>query len=137
MMKHKLRKGLAVGIICLMMLVTIPIAHGTTDHFEDSVVVISGKCNTVEHTGLWLFGFKFFYDRDVTIQAKNEEGERISCLIHNGIPAFVFYGFKNSIKIELKHATGLFFWGGKSLLFNNTPPRILVRCKAQDIWITN
>jgi hypothetical protein len=135
MKNHHLKKSLAVGVICLLMLVSFSIAQGTTDHFEDNVVVISGKCNTVEHTGLWPFGFKLFYDRDVTIQTKNEDGERINCLIHNGIPAFAFYGFKNSIKIELKHATGLFFWGGKSLLFNNTPPRILVRCRAQDICL--
>ena len=133
-MKHKFRKGLAVGVIWLLMLVTIPIVQADTDHYSDSVVLIVGKCNTVSTTGLWLFGLTYIHKKEVIIQAQDEEGETIHVLIFP--PKFAFHFSLENIKIQMEETQGIFFWGGKSLLFNNASQRVFAICKAEDIWLT-
>ncbi len=133
-MKHKFRKGLAVGVICLLMLVTIPIAQADTDHYSDSVVLIVGKCNTVSTTGLWLFGLTYIHKKEVTIQAQGEDGETIHVLIFP--PKFAFHFSLENVEIQMEGVKGIFFWGGKSLLFNNASQRVFAICKAGDIWVT-
>ena len=133
-MKHKFRKGLAVGVICLLMLVTIPIAQADTDHYSDSVVLIVGKCNTVSTTGLWLFGLTYIHKKEVTIQAKGEDGETIHVLIFP--PKFAFHFSLENVEIQMEGVKGIFIWGGKSLLFNNASQRVFAICKAVDIWVT-
>jgi len=133
-MKHKLKKGLVVGVICLLMLVSFSIAQADTDHYSDSVALIVGKCNTVEHTGLWFFGLTYIHKKEVTIQAQGEDGEKIHVLIFP--PKFAFYFNLENIKIQMEEAKGIFFWGGKSLLFNNASQRVFAICKAGDIWVT-
>ena len=128
------RKGLAVGAICLLMLVTIPIAQADTDHFSDSVALIVGNCNTVSKTGLWIFGLTYIHNKEVTIQAQGEDGEKIHVLIFP--PKFAFHFSLENIKIQMEEAKGIFFWGGKSLLFNNASQRVFAICKAGDIWLT-
>ncbi|UCF12883.1 MAG: hypothetical protein JSW06_01165 [Thermoplasmatales archaeon] len=48
-MKHKLRKGLAVGVICLLMLVTVPMVSGERIHYPREegpyTVLIMGNCS--------------------------------------------------------------------------------------------
>jgi len=135
-MKHKFRKGLAVGVICLLMLVTIPIAQADTDHYSDSIVLISGKCNIVTTTGLWLFGLTYINKKEITIQAQNEDGEKVHALIFP--PNFAFYFSQENIKIQMESAEGLgfLFWAQKSLFFNNASQRVFAICKAGDIWVT-
>ena len=133
-MKHKFRKGLAVGVICLLMLVTIPIAQADTDLYSDSVVLIVGKCNTVSTTGLWLFGLTYIHKKEVTIQAQGEDGETIHVLIFP--PKFAFHFSLENVEIQMEGVKGIFFWGGKSLLFNNASQRVFAICKAVDIWVT-
>jgi hypothetical protein len=73
--------GLVVAIFCLFLLNSMPIVNANTDHFTNSVVLVIGKCNTVSTTALWLFGFKFVYNKEVIIQANGAEGEKINALI--------------------------------------------------------
>ena len=134
MKKHYLKKGLAVGVICLLMLVTIPIAQADTDHYSDSVVLIIGKCNTVSTTGLWLFGLTYIHKKEVTIQAQDEDGEKIHALIFP--PKFAFHFSQENIKIQMESAEGFLFWAQKSLFFNNASQRVFAICKAGDIWLT-
>lgn len=112
----------------------MPIVQATTDHFTDSVVLIIGKSNTVSTTALWLFGFKFIYNKQVIIQVNGEEGEKLNALI---FPPKIglYFGYEN-IFIQMEGVKGLFFWGEKSLFFHNVPPRIFVFCKAGDIWVS-
>jgi hypothetical protein len=126
--------GLATAIFCLFLLTSMPVVQATTDHFTDSVVLIIGKSNTVSTTALWLFGFKFIYNKRVIIQANGGEGEKINALI---IPSKIgFYFGQENIFIQLEGAKGLFFRGEKSLFFHNNPSRIFAFCKAGDIWVS-
>ncbi|MBE3122281.1 MAG: hypothetical protein IMZ58_08765 [Thermoplasmata archaeon] len=126
--------GLVVAIFCLFLLNSMPIVNANTDHFTNSVVLVIGKCNTVSTTALWLFGFKFVYNKEVIIQANGAEGEKINALI---LPSKIgFYFGQENIFIQMEGAKGLFFWGEKSLFFHNVPPRIFAFCKAVDIWVS-
>ena len=126
--------GLVVAIFCLFLLNSMPIVNANTDHFTNSVVLVIGKCNTVSTTALWLFGFKFVYNKEVIIQANGAEGEKINALI---LPSKIgFYFGQENIFIQMEGAKGLFFWGEKSLFFHNVPPRIFAFCKAGDIWVS-
>ena len=116
------------------MLVTIPIAQADTDHFSDSVALIVGNCNTVSKTGLWIFGLTYIHNKEVTIQAQGEDGEKIHVLIFP--PNFAFYFSQENIKIQMDNAKGILFWAEKSLFFNNSSQRIFAICKAGDIWVT-
>ena len=53
-MKHKLKKGLVVGVICLLMLVTIPMVNGEWVRFPKSEgpynVFVGGSPQSVEGT---------------------------------------------------------------------------------------
>ena len=111
-----------------------PRVQTMTDHFSNSVVIITGKSNTVSSTALWLFGLKCMVLKRVTIQANNLEGENINALI---LPPQigVYFDYEN-IYIQMQRVTGLFFWGKRSLIFEGEPPQIFAVCKARDIWVT-
>jgi hypothetical protein len=129
-----IKKRVIVAGLLLLILTTMPLVQATTEQFSNSVVLITGKCNTVTTNALWLFGLKFMIHRKVTIQASGQEGEKIHALVLP--PTFgVFFGHENII-IQMEGATGLFFWGGKSLLLQQSSQRVFVFCKAGDMWIT-
>jgi len=127
-------KGLIGVIICIFLLIFIPIVQADTDYFSNSVVIITGKCNTVSTTALWLFGFKIAYNKKVIIQANGGEGEKINALI---LPSKIgFYFGQENIYIQMEGAKGLFFWGEKSFLLQKSSQRIIAICKATDIWVS-
>ncbi len=111
-----------------------PLVQATTDHFNDSIVIITGKSNTVASTALWLFGFKCMVIKRVTIRANNLEGERLNVLVLP--PKIGFYFDYESISVQLNRVSGLFFWGKRSVLFESEPPLIVAVCRARDIWVT-
>ncbi len=111
-----------------------PKAQATTDHFSDSIVIITGKSQTVASSALWLFGFKCMVIKRVTIQANNLEGEKINVFVLP--PTIGLYFDYESISIQLNRVTGLFFWGKQSVLFESEPPQIVAVCRARDIWVT-
>jgi hypothetical protein len=122
------------GIFCLFFLNLVPVTQATTDHFTNSVVLIIGKSNSVSSTALWLFGFKFIYNKQVIIQANGGSDEKISALI---LPSKIgFYFGHENIYIQMQKAKGLFFWGERSLFFQNDPPRIFAFCTAGDILVS-
>ena len=128
--------GLAFGIICFLIMMSFPVTVGDTTHYEDCVVLIVGRCNTVTGPILWRHGlFVPKIKRSITIEANGEDGEGISIFIRNH--QIGIYFDNENIKIKLNQVKGVFYWGGKSLLFNNDPPLILARCIAEDMWITN
>lgn len=141
------RKFLIIGAICLLILPSIQVAlgdntdneetyvsnAGETDHFTDCIVIIIGKCNTVTGPDLWKFGFYCaLAEQNFEIKASGGEGETLHVLIRNSKFA-TYFGYEN-IDIKLEQATGIIFWGGKSILMDNT--YIFGRCKAQDAWVT-
>ena len=126
--------GLVTAIVCLFLLSSLPVAQANTDHFTNSVVLLIGRSNTVSTTALWLFGFKFIYNKQVIIQANGGEGEKINALI---LPSKIgFYFGQENIYIQMEGAKGLFFWGEKSFLLQKSSQRIIAICKATDIWVS-
>jgi hypothetical protein len=72
-MKHKLRKGLAVGIICLLMLVSIPMVSGEDIRYPREegpyTVVIMGNCSGMGGAIITIFRINpfwfLFYPRSI------------------------------------------------------------------------
>jgi hypothetical protein len=135
MMKTGYRVACLIGVLsCIFLLNYMPLAQANTDYFTNSVVIIIGKCNTVTSPALWLFGFKFLFNRHIYIQASGEQDEKLTALI---LPSKIgFYFGQENMIIQMDGAKGLFFRGEKSWLFQNTPQRIFAVCKASDIWVT-
>jgi len=136
MKKNKLLgKALVVGIVFLLIFLSSPITSATTDSFEDKLVIIVGKCNTVYGPFLWRLGLYIpILKKDITIVSNGEEGEAISIFV--APPGMAIYYSKNNVRISLQDARGIFYWTGNSPFFNNTPPFLLISCKAEKIFIT-
>jgi hypothetical protein len=134
-MKTNQKIKVSIGVLfCLLSLALISNVQANTDHFTNSVVMIVGKTDSVTTPAWWLFGCKLIFDKQVIIQANGGDGEKINALI---LPSKIgFYFGQENIYIQMEGAKGLFFWGEKSLLFHNVPPRIFAFCKADDIWVT-
>jgi len=143
-----IKRFLIFGAILLLVLPSIQSAFGNnidsneinitntsyTEHFTNCIILILGICNEVKGPPLWKLGFYCnILKKDFTINAKGEDVENIHVLIR-GSDNFKFIGGKDIINIEIKGATGLVFWGGKSLIFETTP--IIARFKAKDIYLT-
>jgi hypothetical protein len=123
-----------VCIMCVFLVQLVPVVQALTDYFSDSMVLVIGKSDSVSSTALWLFGFKCILNKRVIIKASGGEGEKINAIILP--PKFGFYVGHENIVIQLEHTKGLFFWGEKSFVFQQTSQRIFAVCKAGDIWIT-
>jgi hypothetical protein len=107
---------------------------GDDRYFTDSVVLIMGKCESVQTPVLWLFGFKVILNREIIIQANGGADEKLTTLI---LPSKIgFYFGQEHMTVQLQGAKGLFFRGEKSFLFQNTPQMFFALCKATDIWVT-
>ncbi len=109
--------GCVVVLFSLFLVSSMPPTKANTDQFTDSIVIIMGKCNTVSSPALWLFGFKFLFNRHIYIQASGEQDEKLTALI-------------------LPSKIGFYFGGDKSWLFQNAPQRIFAVCKATNILVT-
>jgi hypothetical protein len=148
--RGELKKILAIGAIFVFVLSMIPIAVGETpevftttpeenepipkgnEHFSNCKVFVMGKCNYVEGPILWKLGFYAnLFEKDFTIEAKGEEGEKLSAFVFAG-QIGLFLGYE-TMDIELDGATGMLFYGGKSLIFQGN--RIIAFCEVQDLWI--
>lgn len=128
--KKYLGKGLVIGTICLLMLVSVPIVLGEQYTYNDAKGFIVGRCNTVDHNGLWLLGFTYLHKRDVTIQLTDQDGEFL--VVGIGSPKIGFHFNNVNMKVKLYNVQGFFFWGGKSLLFNSEPFWIIARIRIAD-----
>ena len=107
---------------------------GAFEHYTNCVIIMFGKCNEVTGPLLWKLGFYCnLLKRDFTINAKGEFGETINLIIRGG-DNFKFLWGKENIKIELRGATGILFWGEKSIIVDNT--QIILRCKAKYVYLT-
>lgn len=147
-----LEKMLVIVAICLLIMPSIPVVisdtsnsdssdsyeyqnsgTGETDYFTNCIVIVFGKCNTVTGPLIWRFGFYCpLLKRSFWIIASGEEGESLNVIIRDD--KFATYYDYEEINIQLIGANGFLFWGGKSILFNNTI--IFARCKANQAWVT-
>ncbi|KYK30298.1 MAG: hypothetical protein AYK22_04130 [Thermoplasmatales archaeon SG8-52-3] len=140
-------RSLITATIILLLLSTIQIVIGdnvsnkeaeiinaeNNDSFNDCIILIFGKCNDVTGPILWKFGlYCNFFKKDFTINANGEIDETINLIIRGG-GGFKFMWGKENIKINLNGATGILFWGGKSLLVENN--FIIARCQADNAYL--
>lgn len=152
-MKEKVyfKKILIVWTICLLILTSIPIVQGETSSFESNSsdeinvftrdsktyenckIIVSGRSNTVIGPLFWIFGFYSpLRDRDFRIEANGEPGEKLNVIVLS--PEFGTFLSYEHIEIRITKAKGLFYWGGKSILFDD--PGIFAYCKALEVTIT-
>lgn len=130
---HHLKKSLLVSSIIVIILISIPTLPADTDHYSNGIIIVSGKCNTVTKNGLWLLGLTYINNKEITIQAQGQEGEKINILIFP--PDYGLYISYEVIEIHLEDAKGFLFWTQKSVFFGPTSNRVFILCNAGDIWI--
>ena len=108
--------------------------EGETTHFQNCKIIVSGRCNTVIGPLTWIFGFYCpLLKRNFIISANGGETEALNVLIFGGGNLGAFYNYENII-VDLRKASGVLYWFGKSLIFEGN--RILAFCSAQDIYVT-
>ncbi|MDH7507476.1 MAG: hypothetical protein QHH15_06825 [Candidatus Thermoplasmatota archaeon] len=144
--KYYLKKFLIIFVVFLIILVQ-PIGLSannnfeekrfiiktTTDYYSNSIILIIGKCKIVQGPLFWIFGLYIpFFKKSFLIRASGEEGEQLNVMIRGN--KFATYIDVENILIEFNKATGILFWGQKSILTNSL--RIFARCKAENIWVT-
>ena len=139
MQNRMLKKGLVIGVICVLVLVSLPTLTADVEYYNNSIVLIAGKSNSTYATSLWWkIGLYIpVVKRRFFIVANGEEGESLNVLIfsrNHGLAAYYDY---EDIRIELQRTRGVFYWGGNSLLFNHsTPPPVFVLCRAKSVYVT-
>ncbi len=139
MQNRMLKKGLVIGVICVLALVSLPTLTADVEYYNNSIVLIAGKSNSTYAISLWWkIGLYIpVVKRHFFIVANGEEGESLNVLIfsrNHGLAAYYNY---EDIRIELQRTRGVFYWGGNSLLFNHsTPPPVFVLCRAKSVYVT-
>jgi len=146
--KKYLFKFLVIGAISLMIIPVFPaclseinnlkekqISNSTTsDYYTNSIIWIIGKCDTVNGPLPWLFGLYIpIFKKSFRIKASGQENEFLNVLIRGN--KFASYLDNENIIIDLTRATGILFYGGRSILVNGTT--IFARCKADSIVVTS
>jgi len=115
--------------------ITIEISQDN-DYYNNCIVIIFGRSNHVQAFSLWWrIGLYIpIIKRGFTISA-NEEGESLTAIIFK-INGGAFYLDNENITIDIYRARGLFYWGGKSLLFNySIPSPVFAICRARTVYI--
>jgi len=139
MQNRMLKKGLVIGVICVLALVSLPTLTADVEYYNNSIVLIAGKSNSTYAISLWWkIGLYIpVAKRRFFIVANGEEEESLNVLIfgrNHGLAAYYDY---EDIRIELQRTRGVFYWGGNSLLFNHsTPPPVFVLCRAKSVYVT-
>lgn len=133
-----LKKCLVLGVICLLMLVSVPTTLAGTEYYSNSIVLIAGKSNSTKCWSLWWkIGLYIPIVKRRFFIAANKEGESLSVLIFSLKSQFAVYIDNEDIAVDLYRARGVFYWGGKSLLFNHsTPPPVFALCRAKTVYVT-
>jgi len=154
--KKHFEKLLVIGTICLLTLLSLQVALGGTPNSElsdseenpisntagtsqytDCIVIIFGKCDTVQGPQTWLFGvYCPLFKKDIVIQSKGGENESLNVIVRErgGGNFGTWYDHEN-LKLDLRGTTGILFWAGKSLLIEGN--QIFARCKAETAFITD
>ena len=137
-MQTRVKKSLVIGIICILVLVSIPTINADVDYFQNSIVLIFGKCNTTSCGGIWWkFGLYVPVVKRNFFMLASDENESINILILSLKDGFGTYFNYKDIRIELHKARGIFYWGGKSILFNHSaPPPVFALCRSRTVYVT-
>ena len=110
MQNRMLKKGLVIGVICVLVLVSLPTLTADVEYYNNSIVLIAGKSNSTYAISLWWkIGLYIpVVKRHFFIVANGEEGESLNVLIfsrNHGLAAYYDY---EDIRIELQRTRGVF-----------------------------
>ena len=139
MQNRMLKKCLVICVICVLMIVSFPNINGELEYYNNSLVFIVGKCNSTKCGSIWwkLGLYIPVVKRNFFIMANNKEEGLINVVvlsINNGFGTYFNY---KEIRVEMYRARGMFYWGGKSLLFNqNNSPLVFALCRAKTVYVT-
>lgn len=143
---------LVIGAICLLLLPSIQGSMGNipsskpdeiqedndtetseTHYFSNCIVWIYGKCKSVTGALTWIFGiFCPLFKKHLNIRATGQEGESLNVIVtQDGLGTYLN---QENIMIDMRGATGILYWFGKSLILEGDT--IFARCKVDDCWIT-
>lgn len=134
-----LKKGLVICGICVLMIVSFPGINGDVEYYNDSLIFISGKCNSTTCGSIWwkLGLYIPIIKRNFLIIANNEEGELINVVVFSINNGFGTYFNYKDIRIEMHRARGMFYCGEKSLIIDHTdPPPVFMLCRAKSTYVT-
>jgi len=152
--KKNFIKFLILGIICILVTASIPIAIGEkaepksdgseeaadvtsseTFHFSDCFILVNGNCNTVTGPLIWIFGIYCpLLKKDFNINTNNGEDESITVLVFGqGLQLGAYIG-QEYISVDIDGARGILYWADKSV--SSPGNRISLFCRAADIRIT-
>ena len=106
--------------------------QGTT-YYENCIIIIWGRCNRVWGALTWIFGFYCpLLKKNLYIQATGMGNESLNAIVRgDGVGT---YFNQENLYIDLRGATGVMYWFGKSVLF--TGNQIFARCKVENCWVT-
>lgn len=137
-MQNKVKKSVVFGVICVLILMSIPTINADVDHYQNSIVLIFGKCNTTSCGSIWWkFGLYMPVLKRNFFMMASDENESMNVLIFSFKDGFGTYINHKDITIELHKARGIFYWGGKSLLFNHSdPPPVFALCRTKTVYVT-
>jgi len=148
-MSSKIKKRfLTIGTFILLLLSTIQIVLGENiddnqpkiikteinETYNDCVIIIFGTCNDVQGPVLWRLGlYCNFFKKNFVINANGDIDENVNLIIRGG-GSFKFLWGKENIFIRLNGATGILFWGGKSIIVDTN--HIIARCQADSAYLS-
>ena len=147
------RKYFIIGLICVLVLASVPIAIGenivaetnkcdeeklessNTFHFSNCLLLVTGNVDIVTGPLVWLLGvYCPLLKRNFNILASNREGESLNVFIFGQGLQLGTYLDQEHIFIDINGARGLLYWAGKS--WTNPGSAINLICKVNNLWIT-
>ncbi len=137
MRENLLRKGIALLLFLMLFLVSTQLVNAETDYHNNSLVIIFGKSSYVLAGSLWwrLGLYIPLIKRNFDIIA-NKEGESLNVIVLKP-NSNAFYLDNENVSVRLFRARGVFYWFGKSLMFNlSSPQPVFCFCRANSIHVT-
>jgi len=149
-----MKKAIVILAICLLMLPSFSVALGEipnleenkikeenevepldTDTYSNCRILVSGQCDTVLGPLVWLLGFYCpLFKRNFIIRASGGETEKLNVIVFGNGNFGTYYDLEN-IQLDIRSASGILFWYGKSILLEGN--RIFAFCNAKTIFINH
>ena len=134
-MKKHVKPISVCGICFILLFTTLPIVGGDSEYYHNSFVMVFGQCEWVNCPILWRLGLYIpILKKNMFIRTTNQPGEIINIIVKNEETALLYN--QANATLQLNRVRGIFFWGGNSLLLQNTSLILLVG-RAEDICITH
>jgi hypothetical protein len=106
---------------------------GTNENFQNSIIIVFGKCDRVEGPLVWLLGFYCpLLKRNFRIIANGGQNESLNAIVL-GRGSLGAYFSRETMWIDIRGARGLLFNFDKSILVNGN--NVIAICRAENIFI--